>query len=268
VSIAYGNSETGTLQQIPELAALTHAAGALFHTDAAQAVGKVPIDVAALGVDLLTVVGHKMYAPKGAGALYVRAGTPLHPIIHGGGQEGGVRAGTENVAFIAALGHAAELARQELPGSAVRLAALRDLLQAELEALLPGRVRVNGHPTERLPGTLNVSVEGVSGRALLAAVPEIAASTGSACHEGAEAPSPVLTAMGLSEQRARSALRLSLGRWSTETEIRRAARLLAQAATATSTATGTAAGGDGDAISLGADGGDEPGTAVTRAART
>ncbi|WP_347601475.1 aminotransferase class V-fold PLP-dependent enzyme [Acrocarpospora sp. B8E8] len=163
--------------------------------------------------------------------LYVRAGTPLRPVIHGGGHEGGLRAGTENVAFIAALGHAAELARRGLPGSAERLAKLRDLLHGELEALLPGRVHLNGHPTERLPGTLNLSIDGIGGRALLAAVPEIAASTGSACHEGVDAPSPVLTAMGLPQERARSALRLSLGRWSTETEIRQAARLIARAAT-------------------------------------
>ncbi|TMR91154.1 cysteine desulfurase [Nonomuraea basaltis] len=230
VSIAYGNSETGTLQPIAELAALSHAAGALFHTDAAQAAGKVALAVTALGVDLLTVVGHKMYAPKGVGALYVRSGTRMRPIIHGGGQESGLRAGTENVAFIAALGHAAELACHELPGSTARLATLRDLLQAELERRLPGRVHLNGHPTERLPGTLNVSIDGTTGRALLAAVPEIAAATGSACHEGVDAPSPVLTAMGLPEQRARAALRLSLGRWSTETEVRRGARLIARAA--------------------------------------
>ncbi|MFD2352919.1 cysteine desulfurase family protein [Nonomuraea ferruginea] len=153
--------------------------------------------MSALGVDLLTMVGHKMYAPKGVGALYVRSGTRLHPLIHGGGQEGGLRAGTENVALVAALGKAAELARLELPGSAVRLAALRDLLHAELEARLPGRVHLNGHPAERLPGTLNVSIDGVGGRALLAAVPGIAAATGSACHEGVDAPSPVLLAMGL-----------------------------------------------------------------------
>ncbi|WP_449061223.1 aminotransferase class V-fold PLP-dependent enzyme [Planomonospora algeriensis] len=218
-----------------QLAALARAAGALFHTDAAQAAGKVPIDVAALGVDLLTVVGHKMYAPKGVGALYVRSGVVLDPVIGGGGQEGGRRAGTENVAFIAALGAAADLAGRELPDSRMRLAGLRDLLQAELERLLPGRVHLNGHPTMRLPGTLNVSIDGIggiSGRALLAVVPEIAASTGSACHEGTDVVSPVLTAMGLPEPRARSVLRLSLGRWSTEAEVRRAAALIACAADA------------------------------------
>nr|WP_262496153.1 aminotransferase class V-fold PLP-dependent enzyme [Nonomuraea sp. SYSU D8015] len=242
VSIAYGNSETGTLQPIAELAALARAAGALFHTDAAQAAGKLPIDVATVGVDLLTVAGHKMYAPKGVGALYVRVGTPLEPVVHGGGQEAGLRAGTENVAFIAALGRAAELARRELPESATRLAGLRDLLQTELEALLPGRVRLNGHPTERLPGTLNVSIDGITGRALLAAVPEVAASTGSACHEGDDTPSPVLTAMGLPAHRARAALRLSLGRWSTAAEVRRAARLIAQAAAAAAAQPSSSAG--------------------------
>ncbi|MEV0592370.1 cysteine desulfurase family protein [Nonomuraea cavernae] len=230
VSIAYGNSETGTLQPIAELAALARRSGALFHTDAAQAVAKVPIDVRELGVDLLTVVGHKMYAPKGVGALYVRDGVPLVPVIDGGGQEGGRRAGTENVAFIAALGTAAELARQDLPESRARLSGLRDLLHGELRRLLPGRVHLNGHPAERLPGTLNVSIDGIDGRALLAAVPEIAAATGSACHEGVPAPSPVLLAMGLGAERAGGALRLSLGRWSTEAEVRRAAALIAREA--------------------------------------
>ncbi|GGO74866.1 cysteine desulfurase family protein [Nonomuraea cavernae] len=234
VSIAYGNSETGTLQPIAELAALARRAGALFHTDAAQAVAKVPIDVRELGVDLLTVVGHKMYAPKGVGALYVRDGVPLVPVIDGGGQEGGRRAGTENVAFIAALGAAAELARQDLPETLARLSGLRDLLHGELRRLLPGRVHLNGHPVERLPGTLNVSIDGIDGRGLLAAVPEIAAATGSACHEGVPEPSPVLLAMGLSAERADGALRLSLGRWSTEAEARRAAELIAHAATSAS----------------------------------
>ncbi|RZT85890.1 cysteine desulfurase [Pseudonocardia sediminis] len=233
VSIAYGNSETGTLQPIRELAAVAHGHGALFHTDGAQAVGKVAIDVEELGVDLLTVVGHKMYAPKGVGALYVRDGVVLTPTVHGGGQENGLRAGTENVAFVAALGEAAALAGAELPESAGRLAGLRDLLHDELERLLPARVRLNGHPEHRLPGTLNVSIDGVaSSRALLAGLPGIAAATGSACHEGVDAPSEVLLAMGLSPERANGALRLSLGRWTTEGELREAARLVADAAVA------------------------------------
>jgi cysteine desulfurase len=228
VSIAFGNSETGTLQPIAELAAIAHAHGVLFHTDAAQAVGKLAIDVTALGVDLLTVVGHKMYAPKGIGALYVREGVALEPVIHGGGQERGLRAGTENVAFIAALGEAAALAHAELPDSTTRLAGLRDLLLRELEELLPGRVHLNGHPDLRLPGTLNVSIDGVRSRALLAALPQIAAATGSACHEGVDAPSEVLLAMGLAPERANAALRLSLGRWTTADELRRAAELIAR----------------------------------------
>jgi cysteine desulfurase len=231
VSIAYGNSETGTLQPITELAAVARSHGALMHTDAAQAVGKVDLDVTELGVDLLTVVGHKMYAPKGVGALYVRADVPLRPIIYGGGQERGLRAGTENVAFIAALGQAAALTGAELPESTKRLARLRDLLHDELERRLPGRVHLNGHPSLRLPGTLNVSIDGVSGRALLAALPDLAASTGSACHEGVDAPSEVLLAMGLPAERAAAALRLSLGRWTTEAELRHAATLIAHYAT-------------------------------------
>ncbi|MHA6632053.1 cysteine desulfurase family protein [Pseudonocardia sichuanensis] len=228
VSVAFGNSETGTLQPIAELAAIARAQGAVFHTDAAQAVGKIAIDVTRLGVDLLTVVGHKMYAPKGIGALHVRDGVTLKPVIHGGGQERGLRAGTENVAFIAALGEAAALAHAELPDSTTRLAGLRDLLHREVERLLPGRVHLNGHPDLRLPGTLNVSIDGVRSRTLLAALPEIAAATGSACHEGVDAPSEVLLAMGLPPARANAALRLSLGRWTTEDELRRAAELIAR----------------------------------------
>jgi cysteine desulfurase len=228
VSIAYGNSETGTLQPIAELATIARAHRAVLHTDAAQAVGKLAIDVTGLGVDLLTVVGHKMYAPKGIGALYVRHGVTLAPVVHGGGQERGLRAATENVAFIAALGEAAALAHAELPHSAARLAKLRDLMHRELERLLPGRVHLNGHPDLRLPGTLNVSIDHIRGRALLAALPEIAAATGSACHEGVDAPSEVLLAMGLPPERANAALRLSLGRWTTEDELRRAAELIAR----------------------------------------
>ncbi len=227
VSIMLGNAETGTIQPIAELAALTRAHRAVFHTDAAQAVGKIPVDVENLGVDLLTVVGHKMYAPKGVGALYIRAGTPLHPIITGGGQEHGLRAGTENVALIAALGAAAHLSAEELPHSVPRLRELRDRLYRQLEHQLPGRVHLNGHPTTRLPGTLNITIDGVRGRQLLASTPAIAAATGSACHEGVDQPSPVLTAMGLDDHRAATALRLSLGRWSTTTDIDRATQLIA-----------------------------------------
>ena len=232
VSIMHANNETGTLQPLAELARITHEfPDALFHTDAAQTVGKTPVDVDALGADLLTVVGHKMYAPKGVGALWVRAGVRLEPIVGGGGQEAGLRAGTENIPHAVALGEAAALASAELAaGEPARLAALRARLQAGLDAALPGRVRLNGHPTERLPGTLNVSIDGVDARALLGVAPGLAASTGSACHAGATTPSPVLTAMGLDAARALAALRLSLGRWTTEADIDRAVGLIVAAA--------------------------------------
>lgn len=229
VSIMLANAETGTLQPIAELARIAHDHGALFHTDAAQAAGKIPLDVNGLGVDLLTVVGHKMYTPKGVGALYVRAGTRMQPTTHGGGQEHGLHAGTENVALIAALGAASRIAADSLPASAGRLADLRDRLHQRLVELLPERVGLNGHPTHRLPGTLNISISNSRGSDVLAATPEIAAATGSACHEGIDEPSPVLTAMGQPPERAVAALRLSLGRWTTTTEVEEAARLIAAA---------------------------------------
>jgi cysteine desulfurase len=227
VSVMLANAETGTLQLVTELARIAHAHGALFHTDAAQAAGKIPVDVTDLGIDLLTLVGHKMYAPKGVGALYVRTGTRLQPTVHGGGQEQGRRAGTENVALIAALGAASRIAADSLPESAHHLAALRDRLHRRLAELLPGRVSLNGHPDHRLPGTLNVSISDTRGPDLLAAVPEIAAATGSACHEGVDEPSPVLTAMGQPPERAVAALRLTLGRWTTAEDVEQAAQLIA-----------------------------------------
>jgi cysteine desulfurase len=226
VSVMHANNETGTVQPVRALADLAHSRGALVHTDASQSVGKVEVSVRDLGVDLLTLTGHKFYAPKGVGALHVRAGLRLEPSTYGGGQERGLRGGTENVALITALGCAAELVEDD----AERLRGLRDLLHDELGALLPGRVLRNGHPTHRLPNTLNVSIEGVAGHELLAACPAIAASTGSACHEGTHEPSPVLVAMGLSTGRALEAVRLSVGRWTTEADVRRAAADLADAA--------------------------------------
>ncbi|MCS0602730.1 cysteine desulfurase [Streptomyces sp. LP11] len=230
VSVMAANNETGTLQPVDELARLAHERGALFHCDAAQAAGKVPLDVRVLGADLVTVVGHKLYAPKGVGALYVRSGVRLEPLVYGGGQEGGLRAGTENVALAVALGSAADLAAADLAdGAGPRLAALRDRLHRELSRTLPGRVRLNGSARHRLPNTLNLSVDGVTGHDLLAAAPGLAASTGSACHSGAHSPSPVLRAMGLDKVRALAAVRLSLGRWTTEAEVDRAAGLLVAA---------------------------------------
>jgi cysteine desulfurase len=224
VSVMAANSETGVLQPVRELAAIARKHGVLFHTDASQAAGKIPIDVGSLGVDLLTIAGHKIYAPKGIGALYVREGVPLEPLIHGGGQERGLRAGTENVALAVALGEATRLAAAELAaGGPQRLRELRDLLHRRLEELLPSLVNLNGHLAQRLPGTLNVSITGVRGDQLLAATPDVAAATGSACHAGSTEPSPVLLAMGHDKDRAASALRLTLGRWTTRDEIEAAA---------------------------------------------
>jgi cysteine desulfurase len=231
VSLMAANNETGALQPIAELAALAHSRGALLHCDAAQAAGKIPLDVTELGADLLTLVGHKMYAPKGIGALYVREGVALEPVVYGGGQERGLRAGTENVALAVALGAAADLAKRDLAtGAPARIAQLRDDLHRRLDAALPGRVHLNGPAGQRLPNTLNLSIDGIHGHDLLAAAPTMAASTGSACHSGTHAPSPVLTAMGLDTGRALGAVRLSLGRWSTGADIETAAAALISAA--------------------------------------
>jgi len=228
VTVMHANNETGTLQPIAQIAGIAHRYGVLVHIDASQSVGKIPTRIDELGVDLLTVAGHKVYAPKGIGALYIRRGLQLEPVIYGGGQEAGRRAGTENVAYMVALGTACMLAQEQLPESQSHLRQLRDQLQRKLEQYVSSRVFLNGHMTERLPNTLNVSIEGVIGEEVLAATPEIASSTGSACHEGSTDPSPVLMAMGMSRERALGALRLTLGRWTTEDEVERAARLLAR----------------------------------------
>ncbi|MFL5653114.1 MAG: cysteine desulfurase family protein [Ktedonobacteraceae bacterium] len=228
ITIMHANNETGTLQPIAEIAEIAHRHGVLVHTDAAQSVGKIPTRVEDLGVDLLTVAGHKLYAPKGIGALYVRRGVQLEPVIYGGGQESGRRAGTENIAHMVALGAACLLAQEQLAESQLRIHQLRDRLGQRLEEYLPGSIQLNGHSSERLPNTLNISVDRVIGEEVLAATPEIASSTGSACHEGSTDPSAVLMAMGLSRERALGALRLTLGRWSTEDEVEKAARLLAR----------------------------------------
>ena len=193
-----------------------------FHTDAAQSVGKIPVDVDELQVDFLTVAGHKFYAPKGVGALYVRSGAAFTPLLHGASQEGGRRAGTENVPYMVALGAACRLARERLPGIAAHLQSLRDRLHERLKALVPGLI-LNGPEVERLPNTLNVSFPGVSGGELMAGLPELAASLGSACHAGQEAISPVLAAMGVPLDRARGAVRFSVGYPTTLAEVDQAA---------------------------------------------
>lgn len=223
VSLMHANNETGTLQPIAEAARLAHAAGARMHVDAAQSIGKVEVNVEALGADLLTVAGHKLYAPKGIGALYVRSGVALDTFVHGAGQEGGRRAGTENVPYIAGLGTACRLARELLPAVAPRMAMLRDRLWERLSNALGDAVVMNGHPANRLPNTLNASFVGLVGADLLAATPEVAASTGSACHDGRISISPVLAAMGVDPAVAGGAVRFSLGRSTTEDQIDRAA---------------------------------------------
>jgi cysteine desulfurase len=229
VSIMHANNEVGTLQPIGEIAALARECGARVHADAAQSLGKIAVRVDELGVDLLTIAGHKLYAPKGVGALYVRRGTRLEPVIHGASQENGLRAGTENVACIVALGKACELAQAGLPAATEKLTKLRDRLWQLLAGALGERVVLNGHPQRRLPNTLNVSFAGQVGAEMLQRLPRIAASTGSACHEGRVSQSPVLCAMGVPTEIGKGAVRLSVGRFTTEAEIDEAAEVLIRA---------------------------------------
>jgi cysteine desulfurase len=225
VTLIHANNETGVLQPLAEAVRHAHLHGALFHTDAAQTVGKVPIDVKKLGVDLLSIAGHKLYAPKGVGALYVRSGVALEPLLRGAGHERGLRPGTENVASIVGLGEACAVASATLAEESARVQTLRDELWSLLRADIPG-LELNGHETRRLPNTLNVRFPGVRGSALLAGAPEVAASTGSACHEGGESASAVLLAMGLSDDDALGSVRLSLGRSTTHDDVHRAAESL------------------------------------------
>jgi cysteine desulfurase len=225
VTVILAQNETGTLMPLPAIAREAHSRGVVVHTDAAQAVGKIRTRVDDLGVDLLSVAGHKLYSPKGVGALYVRRGTSLDPLVRGAGHERGLRPGTENVASIVGLGRACELADQDLEAESDRQRQLRDELWRRLHAAIPG-VHLNGHPTERLPNTLNVSFPGVSGTAVLAATPAIAASTGSACHDRGEEPSSVLLAMGLDARLALGGVRLSIGRSTTSEYISTAVEAL------------------------------------------
>ena len=217
ISIMHANNEVGTVQPIAEIA---QAHGIPLHTDAAQSAGKIPTNVDALGVDLLSIAGHKLYAPKGIGALYIRRGTVLEPLIHGAGHEGGRRAGTESALLAAGLGKACEIARPDLGMPAKRR--LRDRFWDRLRAVFGDRVALNGHIDERLPNTLNVSFAGQVGADMLARMPEVAASTGSACHSGRIMLSPVLEAMGIGPEAGMGAIRFSLGRGTTEEEIEQA----------------------------------------------
>ncbi len=225
-TVILAHNETGAIQPVAELAERVHAAGGVVHADAAQAIGKIPVSVEDLGVDLLSIAGHKLYAPKGVGALVVRRGTTLAPVLRGAGQEGGLRPGTENVPGIVALGAAAELASRLLDSEARRQASLRDLLWDKLAHSIPGLVRIS--PVDGcLPNTLMVAVPERLGAALLAGTDEIAASTGSACHAGEHSPSSALLAMGVDHDLALGALRLSLGRSTSQEDVTRAADVLA-----------------------------------------
>jgi cysteine desulfurase len=221
VSVMAANGEIGTLQPLAEIGRICAARGVLLHTDAAQAVGKIPVDVEAWGVDLLSMCGHKLYGPKGVGALYVRGRRPrirLQPLLHGGGHEGGLRPGTLPVPLIVGFARAVELCVADLDSEAERIRTLREQLWSRLAHSLDD-VERNGHPERRLPGNLNVSFAGVEADQLLVALPEVALSSGSACASASGKPSPVLRALGLSEEVARTALRFGIGRINTEEEI-------------------------------------------------
>lgn len=227
ITIMHANNEVGTIGPIEEIGRIARERHIPFHTDAAQSCGKIEVKVDKLGVDLLTIAGHKMYAPKGVGVLYVRKGTVLDSFIHGAGQEKGRRAGTENVPYLAGLGAACEIAGKGLDDYGQRVKLLRDRLHTIIESGLgKERVRLNGHPERRLPNTLNLSIRGVAGEELLGRIPEIAASTGAACHADSTEPSDVLLEMGLDREWALGALRLSLGRWSTPEEVEMAGQLI------------------------------------------
>lgn len=223
VSVMHANNEVGTIQPIEEIADIVRPRGILLHTDAAQSTGKIPVSVDTLGVDLLTIAGHKFYATKGVGALYVRHGTPIQPVLVGAGHEHGLRPGTENVPAIVGLGEAARLATERGANEILRLREMRDALHRQLAEAVPDLL-LNGHPEQRLPNTLNLSFPNVDGRELLAdAADDVAASVGSACHEEGEAVSGVLGAMEITAERARGAVRLSLGRHTSRDEINHAA---------------------------------------------
>ena len=220
ISVIHANNEMGTIEPIAEIGKVAKEAGVYFHTDAVQTVGHIPVDANELGVDLLSISAHKLYGPKGVGALYIRKGTKLIPFMHGGEQERRRRASTENVAGIVGLGTAAELARQEMDEEVQRLTRLRNrLIKGLLERI--DHVRLNGHPQKRLPNNINVSIDFVEGESMLLNLDleGICASTGSACSSSSLEPSHVLLAMGLAHEQAHGSLRFTLGKWTTEEEI-------------------------------------------------
>ena len=225
ISVMHANNETGTIQPLAEISSIAREHGVLFHTDAAQSIGKIETKVRDLGVDFLTIAGHKIYAPKGVGALYIREGVETEPFMHGGGQERGLRSGTENVILNVGLGKACELILDNLSDDMARLRGLRDRLHNQIRSAIPEAV-LNGHPEQRLPNTLYLSFPGIRGEEILKEIPGLCASTGAACHDQSLTLSHVLEAMGVREEVGMGAIRLSLGRPTTETEVDQAARLL------------------------------------------
>ncbi len=229
ISVMHANNETGTIQPVKEIGRISREHGILFHTDAAQSVGKVKTDVSDLCVDFLSVAGHKLYAPKGVGVLYVRDGIEIVPLIHGGGQESGRRAGTENIILNVALGAACEMAGKNMKDDVPRIAVLRDRLHDKILSAMP-EATLNGHPDNRLPNTLNLSFPGLSGEKILKRIPNLCASTGAACEDRSETISHVLAAMGVSRELAIGAVRLTLGHPTTKAEVDQAAEWIIKAA--------------------------------------
>ncbi len=217
ITVMHANNEVGTIQPIAEIAAIAREAGIQFHTDAAQSVGKISCSVDELGADLLSVAGHKLYAPKGIGALYVRKGSAIEPLMHGAGHERGRRAGTENVLFAVALGAACGLAQKW--NGMPQVQAMRDRFWDNLQEIFGKDVTLNGHPTDLLPNTASVNFTGRIGTEILANMPGVAASTGAACHAGSVTLSPVLAAMGVPQKEGMGAIRFSLGRSTTWEEL-------------------------------------------------
>jgi cysteine desulfurase len=231
VTIMHANNEVGTLQPIPDLAAIAHRHDALMHSDAAQSIGKIPVNVDDLGVDLLSLAGHKLYAPKGIGGLYIRSGVELPPLLHGAGHERGLRPGTENVLEIVGLGKACQVAQRDLEGNMTHFEAMRDRLHKGLgRELGAGTMRLNGHPTQRLPNTLSLSFRGVEANVLLAEIGDgVAASAGAACHAGEVNLSAVLEAMQVPVEWAMGTVRFSVGRDTSSEEIDMAVQVVARA---------------------------------------
>ena len=228
ISVMQANNEVGTIQPISQIGEIAKNHGILMHTDAAQSLGKIPVDVEELNVDLLSIAGHKIYAPKGVGALYIREGTPLTNFMHGAGQESGRRAGTENVILIAGLGKACEIIQRDFNDITAHYRRMRDMLFQKLSEALPD-MRLNGHPENRLPNTLSVGIPGIAANKLLDRLDTVAASAGSACHSDSVEISPVLQAMNTPLEQAIGTIRLSTGRSTTEDEIEEAVQLIKKA---------------------------------------